>query len=37
MPHAQNQFFVAVLTEESWDIPDFYDKSRVEESLHTIG
>ncbi|KAJ3883811.1 nucleotide-diphospho-sugar transferase [Lentinula edodes] len=27
----------AVLTEESWDIPDFYDKSRVEESLHTIG
>jgi len=27
----------AILTKESWDVPDFYDKARVEASFHNIG
>ncbi|KAF9066878.1 nucleotide-diphospho-sugar transferase [Rhodocollybia butyracea] len=27
----------AILTEESWGVPDFYDPARVEESYRTIG
>ncbi|KAJ3801392.1 nucleotide-diphospho-sugar transferase [Lentinula aff. detonsa] len=33
----QGRAKLAVLTKESWDIPDFYDKSRVDNSIHTIG
>ncbi|KIK59648.1 glycosyltransferase family 15 protein [Collybiopsis luxurians FD-317 M1] len=27
----------AVVTKESWDVPDFYDKARVEDSFRNIG
>ncbi|KAJ3969123.1 nucleotide-diphospho-sugar transferase [Lentinula raphanica] len=33
----QGRATLAVLTKESWDIPDFYDMARVEDSIHTIG
>ncbi|KAJ3994879.1 nucleotide-diphospho-sugar transferase [Lentinula boryana] len=33
----QGRAKLAVLTKESWDIPDSYDKSRVDNSIHTIG
>ncbi|KAJ4488223.1 nucleotide-diphospho-sugar transferase [Lentinula aciculospora] len=33
----QGRAKLAVLNKESWDVPESYDKSRVNDSLHTIG
>ncbi|THV07839.1 nucleotide-diphospho-sugar transferase [Dendrothele bispora CBS 962.96] len=33
----QGRATFAAVPYESWNVPDFYDKSKVEESLHTIG